>query len=83
MAEKQLLRLTVTRVDGPIFDGDVVAVSVPGIQGDMQILAGHEPLISPLRKGTLTIHKPDGAQESHMIASGTLEISDNHATVLV
>ena len=83
MAEKKLLLLTLSRVDGPVFDGEVVAVSVPGIQGDMQILAGHEPLISPLRKGTVTIHKTDGKEESHLIASGTLEISDNHATVLI
>lgn len=83
MAEKQLLKLTLSRVDGPVFDGEVVAVSVPGIQGDMQILAHHEPLISPLRKGTVTIHKEDGKTEAHLIEVGTLEISNNHATVLI
>ncbi len=81
--KNNLLKLTVTRVDGPIFDGEVVAVSVPGIQGDMQILAGHEPLISPLQKGTVTIHKADDTKESHLIEVGTLEISNNHATVLI
>ena len=83
MAEQKLLRLTLSRVDGPIFDGEVTAVSLPGSQGDMQILANHEPLISPLRNGTVTIHKADGAKESHLIETGTLEISDNHATVLI
>tara|TARA_B100000745_G_scaffold299693_1_gene251123 strand:+ start:745 stop:996 length:252 start_codon:yes stop_codon:yes gene_type:complete len=83
MAEQKLLKLTISRVNGPIFDGEVTAVSVPGSQGDMQILANHEPLISPLRKGTVTIHKADGSEESHLIEAGTLEISDNHATVLI
>ena len=83
MAEQKLLKLTISRVDGPVFDGDVVAVSVPGIEGDMQILANHSALISPLTKGTITIHKADGKDESHLIDSGTLEISNNHATVLI
>lgn len=83
MADQKLLHLTVSRVDGPVFDGEVVAVSVPGMEGDMQILANHSSLISPLRKGTVTIHKADGKSESHLIEAGTLEISHNHATVLI
>ena len=79
----QLLTLTVSRVDGPIFEGSVAAVSLPGISGDMQILANHEPLITPLRKGTITIYKADGKEESHLIDAGTLEMSNNHATVLI
>lgn len=83
MTKQKLLKLTISRVDGPIFDGEVVAVSVPGELGDMQILAHHTSLISPLKKGTVTIHKADGKEESHLIESGTLEISNNHATILI
>ncbi len=83
MAEQKLLKLTISRVDGPVFDGDVVSVSVPGVSGDMQILAQHEALISPLKKGTVTIVKADNKEESHLIDSGTLEISNNHATILI
>jgi F-type H+-transporting ATPase subunit epsilon len=64
------LQLTISRLDGPVFDGEVVAVSVPGAEGDMQILANHSALISPLKKGTVTVHKEDGATESHLIDSG-------------
>ncbi|MFT5849844.1 MAG: F-type H+-transporting ATPase subunit epsilon [Patiriisocius sp.] len=83
MAESKLLQLTLSRVDGPIFDGEVTAVSAPGIEGDMQILANHSSLISPLKKGTVTIKKADGETEMHEIESGTLEISNNHATILI
>ena len=83
MADQRLLRLTLSRVDGPLFDGEVRSVSVPGVGGHMQLLAHHEPLISPLKKGTITIEKPDGIKESFLIEIGTLEVSDNHATILV
>lgn len=79
----QLLNLTISRVDQPVFDGEVVSVSVPGVDGDMQLLAHHEAFISPLRAGEISIERPDGSQESFAIESGTLEVSDNHATILV
>lgn len=83
MADQKLLQLTVSRVDAPIFDGEVVAVHVPGVDGEMEIMANHEALISPLKTGTITIKKSDGQTEQHQIESGTLEISHNHATVLI
>lgn len=83
MAEQKLLKLTIARVDGPLFDGEVVSVNLPGVEGDMTVLADHEALISPLRAGTITLQKTDGTNESHEIIAGTLEISDNHATILV
>ncbi len=83
MAEQKLLQLTVSKVDAPIFDGEVVSVHVPGVAGDMEILAQHEALISPLRAGVIKIKKVDGEVDSHLIESGTLEISNNHATILI
>jgi len=83
MAEQKLLKLTLSRVDGPIFDGEVISVTLPGIAGEMTILANHSALISPLQKGTITYKKADGTSETVLIESGTLEISLNHATVLI
>jgi F-type H+-transporting ATPase subunit epsilon len=83
MAESKLLQLTISRVDGPIFDGRVSFVTVPGIAGEMTLLAEHTPLISPLKAGTLRYKKEDGTEETHEITSGTLEVSTNHATILI
>ena len=83
MAKQQLLKLTISRVDGPVYDGEVVSVAVPGAQGDMQLLAHHVALISPLKKGSISLEKTDGETETYEIESGTLEISNNHATILI
>ena len=80
---QNLLKLTVSKVDAPVFDGEVISVHVPGVDGEMEILANHEALISPLAHGVVTITKSDNSKESHEIESGTLEISNNHATVLI
>ena len=83
MADHRLLKLTIARVDAPVFDGEVISVAVPGAAGDMELLAGHEALISPLRKGEVRVKKADGTIETFALNSGTLEVSHNHATVLI
>ena len=83
MADQRLLKLTITRVDGPVFDGEVVSVAVPGAAGDMELLAGHESIISPLRSGEVRVKKADGSTETFQLKAGTLELSNNHATILI
>ena len=79
----KLLNLTISRVDMPVFDGPVVSVTVPGLAGEMTILAEHTALISPLKQGSIMVRRENGEEESFDIESGTLEVSQNHATILV
>ncbi len=82
MIDNKLLKLTISRVDMPIFDGNVYSVTVPGVEGEMTILANHEALISPLKEGVILVKREDYDEETFPIKSGTLEISNNHATIL-
>ncbi|MCA9366469.1 hypothetical protein KC722_02715 [Candidatus Kaiserbacteria bacterium] len=80
---KKLLQLTIARANGPLFDGEVARVTVPGASGEMTLLAGHEPLISPLKAGIILIARENGDEESFTIENGMLEVSNNRATVLI
>jgi F-type H+-transporting ATPase subunit epsilon len=82
MAEHNLLNLVITRVDGPVFEGEVMSVTVPGLDGEMTLLANHEPLISTLKAGDITLRMPNG-EESFGVTNGTLEVSGNQATILI
>lgn len=79
----KLLKLTISKVDAPVFDGEVLSVTLPGSEGEMTIMADHESLISVLKTGTMTIKMENGEEVQHPVQSGTLEISNNHATVLI
>ena len=79
----QIFSATISHIDAPLFSGEVTALTVPGASGEMQVLAGHEAFISPLTAGTITVVRVDGGTETHDIAGGTLEVSDNEVTVLV
>lgn len=83
MAEQKTFHTTIARVDEVVFDGEVTSVAIPGVEGDMEILAGHEALISPLRSGQIRVKPISGAAQSFDLASGTLEVSNNRANVLI
>ncbi|MEX0913170.1 MAG: F0F1 ATP synthase subunit epsilon [Candidatus Paceibacterota bacterium] len=79
----KLLNLTISRVDMALFEGEVISVTLPGVDGEMTLLAEHAPIISPLKKGVITVKKENSEEETFPISSGTLEMSGNRAIVLV
>ncbi len=83
MAELKTLELTIARVDAPVFSGSVLQVTVPGSEGEMTLLPDHAPLMSALKAGKITVKKTDGEVMTVEIATGTLEISQNHVTILL
>jgi F-type H+-transporting ATPase subunit epsilon len=64
-----------------LFSGDVDQVDLPGVEGDMGILAEHAPLVTPLRPGIITIFNA-GARESIVVIGGIAEVSPAGLTVL-
>jgi F-type H+-transporting ATPase subunit epsilon len=75
--------LTIARVDQPLFAGPVISATVPGIAGEMTILPSHTALISPLGPGIVRIVTEAGETQSYEVITGTLEVSDNSATILL
>jgi F-type H+-transporting ATPase subunit epsilon len=61
---------------------DAEMVTVPGADGEMGVMAGHEPLISTLRPGVIEVRKAPGAHERYFVSGGFAEISAAKITVL-
>lgn len=64
-----------------LFSGEVDQVDLPGVEGDMGILAGHAPLVTPLRPGILTIYN-GGSREAVVVIGGIAEVGPAGLTVL-
>ena len=75
--------LIITAVEGAKFDGEAVSVTVPGSAGEMTLLAGHEPIVTTLKSGTITVRKDKGDPERILIEKGVMECSNNRITILV
>lgn len=83
MFDSHLLQLTVARVSEPVFTGYVQSVSVPGADGQMELMANHTPLVSTLVAGTITVRPENGDPIEILVESGTLEVAHNQATILI
>jgi F-type H+-transporting ATPase subunit epsilon len=75
-------QLSVLTPEGPVFEGAVEYVQVPGSEGYLGVLANHAALVTDLAEGTVTARKSGGAVETWKVAGGFFEVSHNRATVL-
>lgn len=78
-----LFNATIHSIGREIFAGKVQALTLPGIQGEFQVLAEHAPLISKLKEGNVKILKEDGSMQTLPIAGGVIEVAPNETSVLV
>src|SRR6266481_9975736 len=79
MAEQ--LQLEVVTPERRVLAEEVNSVTVPGRNGEMQILPGHAALISELKTGVLTYNQ-DGTNFQLHVSGGFLEINDDRVSVL-
>ncbi|MCB9986293.1 MAG: ATP synthase F1 subunit epsilon [Rhodospirillales bacterium] len=63
---------------------DVAMVTVPGEEGEFGVLAGHSPLLSPVRPGVVHIYKTAANENPRrvFVAGGFADVGPDHCTVL-
>ena len=57
-------------------------VTIPGTEGYMGVMAGHSPVISTLRPGTITVQGASAGDARYFIRGGCAEITAGKLTVL-
>lgn len=83
MSEQKQLQINIAKVDGPVFAGEVLSVTVPGTEGEMTLLANHSPLMTALKAGVITVKLHDETTKQFDIETGTMEVSNNTVTILL
>ena len=79
MAEQ--LQLEVVTPERRLLSEDVNSVTVPGRNGEMEILPGHAALISELKTGVLSYNQ-DGTVSQLHVSGGFIEVNHNRVSVL-
>jgi F-type H+-transporting ATPase subunit epsilon len=90
--------LEIVSPEAKLYSGEVTSVTVPGVDGDFQMLNHHAAIVSILAKGTIKVDASNFAptkegaahfvvgtdKKQHLaIESGTLEMNDNKIIILV
>lgn len=74
--------LVIASVGETRYDGRASSVTLPGAAGELTLLAHHEPLVTTLKSGTITVRDEKG-EKKFPIDDGVLECSGNRAVVLL
>ena len=76
-------QLTIAKLGENLFDGEALSVTLPGVDGQFTVLAHHEPFVSTLKAGELSVTAASGEKHKIRLESGVAEIANNRATVLL
>ena len=77
------ISLSVVTPEGQAFHGEADAVVLPGSEGEFGVLPGHEPFLTALRIGPMTIRKPGGEELHAALSQGFAEVHDDQVSVMV
>ncbi|MFP1630756.1 F0F1 ATP synthase subunit epsilon [Zhengella sp. ZM62] len=61
---------------------DVESVVVPGVDGDMTVMASHAPLMTSIRPGVVTVNTAAGKTDRYVIFGGFADVMPESCTVL-
>ena len=87
--------LEIVSPEATLFTGEVTSVTVPGVNGEFQMLNNHAPIVSLLQAGDVRIEGDVQIEKAYAdkfstaegktvlsITSGTIEMKDNKVIVL-
>lgn len=74
------MTLKIISADQIEFEGTVKSVTLPGLQGLFQVLAGHAALIAALKPGRVT-YVTDEGENTRDILGGVADIKNNVVSV--
>lgn len=90
------MHVEIVSPEATLFAGEVTSVTVPGVDGEFQMLENHAPVVSLLQEGQVKLQGEVVISEEHedkfskgtsgetilAISSGTVEMKDNKVIVL-
>ncbi|MBZ9651671.1 F0F1 ATP synthase subunit epsilon [Psychroflexus montanilacus] len=90
------MHLEIVSPEQIILSDEVKSVSVPGINGEFQILDNHAPVVSILKEGAIkldtSVNLPKGSKDKFYenesklyfdISGGVIELQDNKVVILI
>ena len=67
--------LKISSPNGDVFCDEVTSFSARGADGELAVLAGHVPFVTPIKKCTCKVVLPDGTARTARTDGGILTVS--------
>jgi len=76
------MQVDIVAPDRQLFSGEADEVYARSQDGELGILAGHQPVLLALRSDSAVRVRVDGQEQSWTVSGGFLQFRDNRLTVL-
>jgi F-type H+-transporting ATPase subunit epsilon len=76
------LKTSLLTPDGPVFEGEIISITIPGSKGDFQVLQNHAALMSTIDVGIAKVKTLDNKIQEYSLSGGFAEVKDNGVIVL-
>lgn len=75
-------QVDIVSAEEEMFSGAAKKLFVTGVEGELEILRGHAPLLTALVPGPVWVLTPEGKEEAFVILGGMLEVQPNVTIIL-
>ncbi|MBT1181713.1 F0F1 ATP synthase subunit epsilon [Bifidobacterium sp. CP2] len=82
-SDKTTMQVNIVAADHPVWHGEAKSVTIPAYEGGMGILPNHEPVLTVIKQGTVTVVEPDEARHMFEVTDGFISFDSNKLTVAV
>ncbi len=69
--------------EAQLYSSEAEMVVVPGVEGEMGFLKGHEPLVSALADGDVRIKNPGSDEVTHIVVQGGYVQVSGHKVIIL
>ncbi|MDN4638922.1 F0F1 ATP synthase subunit epsilon [Agreia sp. PsM10] len=76
------LSVSVVSADQEVWSGEATMVIAKTVEGEIGILAGHEPLLAILAEGEVRVTQSSGARITAQADDGFLSVENNTITIV-
>lgn len=77
------MKVTITKPDSTLYDGEAKLVQLPGTGGRFEILNNHAPIISSLGRGTVRLVTGNDEERTFDVRGGVVKGQQNDLLILV
>ncbi len=77
------MTISVLSPERELYKGAITSVTVPGVDGEFQVLRNHAPIVSALMEGSVVIRRADNSIITMKIQRGFVEVLNNEVALLI
>lgn len=81
--DKPMMSVNIVAADHPVWHGRATSVTIPASEGGMGILPDHEPVLTVIKKGVVTVVEEDGTRLVLDVTDGFISFDSNKLTIAV